>query len=540
MPDSALAGAAVSVETEIVAVTVYPEQARVTRHGQVEVHASDMVLEVGPLPATLAPPSIQAIAQGTASVTLQKPGLEPLLSNQDWLRQEQQLSDHLHTVEDQFRICKERLAGLNQQQAFLQVLSEQAAQQFAQGLTQQSMELAQITEFMAYFERAHQRLAEVITAQERQKHELDQQLQQARQALQQFQSHGKTPSYRIRLPLTVLQSGLLHLHIVYDVTEAYWQPAYNFRLKEERSALQIDCIAEVRQNTGEDWHQVELKVSTAVPEKSPAIPDVSLLKAAPADTARAQSAHRESKKRLRSRSPGLDETYRMLGAVPGSEIPPQQDEAGSEDGGLQATSAIICFVATAPITVASDNAVYRVPVGQLELDSRLTYVALPQRCSAAYLCAALTNPSDKGPLLAGMAYLFRDGGYVGEEKCEYVAPGASFQLSLGLDERVAIQRELVTQKSQPADTVDRELRAYRLTIHNPFTHPIDVTVIEQVPFSRSDCIDLELLAAEPPITREAVDQYQWLIQLPPQASEHIYYRYEMKTACGVAGRSTAG
>lgn len=524
MPDSGSSVGTCPITTEIVAVTVYPEQARVTRQGQLSVQPPHVILDIGPLPSTLAPPSIQAYAQGTAQVTLHKPTLQPWSQPQERQRQEQQLSDRLRQVEDQFRQCKDSLLGLQQQQTFLQSLAERTARTFAQGLAQQATSLDNITAFIDYFEQAYQRNSEAIAAQERQKQELDQQLQQARQDLQHFQANCKTSQHHILLPLTVQQPGTLDLSIVYDVTAAQWQAAYDVRLQADQPSLQIDCIAEVQQNTGEDWHQVNLKVSTAVPEKTPAIPDSSLLNLPSSLRSQPTAEHRSP---LKSRSPVLDETYRMLGALPGSEIPPQPEDDDLGDAMLQPANAIICFVAPEAGRVLSNGEVHRVPVGQLQLDSHLTYVALPQRCSAAYLCAALTNPPEKWPLLPGTAYLFRDGGYVGAETFEYVAPGASFQLSLGLDERVSVQRELITQKSVTGQT-GRDLRAYRLTIHNPFDHAIAVTVMEQLPMSRSEEIVVQITHAQPAANLGADGQCQWLMQLAPQASEHIVYQYEIK------------
>jgi uncharacterized protein (TIGR02231 family) len=527
MPETGSTGI-IPVETEIVAVTVYPEQARVTRQGQLEVKMPQVILDIGPLPATLAPPSIQAYAGGSAQVIVQKPTLKPFFRNDDWLAEESRLSDRFHQAETQFHLCKDTIAGLQQQQAFLQSLADKSARTLAQGLAQQTTDLAHVTEFTQFLEASHQRLSQAIAEQERRKQDLDHQLQTTRQALQQFQASGKTPKYHIQLPLMVQQPGTVELRIIYDVTDAKWQPAYDVRLQADHPSLQIDCIAEVQQQTGEDWPAVALKVSTAVPEKTPAIPEASLLRLP--STLRPKPATSAAPPRRHSRkvvSSVLDDTYRMLGALPGSEIPPQTEGDPVGDAKLQPANAIICFVAPAPGCVLSDGEVHRVPVGQLQLESRLTYVALPQRCSSAYLCAALTNPPDKWPLLPGTAYLFRDGGYVGAETFEYVAPGASFQLSLGLDERVPIQRELVTQQSTE-EPQGRDLRAYRLVLSNPFDHAIDVTVIEQIPISRSDDVVVQVTKAQPAADLDPDHQCRWLTQLAPQSSQYIFYEYEVK------------
>jgi uncharacterized protein (TIGR02231 family) len=168
-----------------------------------------------------------------------------------------------------------------------------------------------------------------------------------------------------------------------------------------------------------------------------------------------------------------------------------------------------------------------VPVGQLQLHSEFTYIALPQRNIAPYLCAELTNPPEKWPLLPGTAYLFRAGGYVGEVDFNYVAPGESFQLSLGLDERVAVQRELVTKETQgEGQCID--LRAFRLSIHNPFPHSIDVTVLEQIPVSRTDEIKISLVKAAPTTTLNPAGQCRWSIRLAAHETQHLSYQYAVE------------
>lgn len=528
MSDSASRHPLTSVNTEIIAVTVYPDQARITRRGQIEVDASTAVLAIGTLPAVLQANSIQAYAQGTARVTLQKPYLEtssPLASSKD---DKETLTKQLHQTENAFRHCKDTLSGLHHQQSFLETLAEQTATSFAQGLSQQTTQLEAVAQFLEFFDQSYQRLAEAIATQERLKQDLDLKLQQARQAVQKLEATSIKPQHRILLPIQVETPGSLELRLIYDVTQARWNPVYDVRLEKDQHSLQIDCIAEIQQNTGENWTHVDLKVSTAAPEQTPAIPDPSLLRIQPFLKKPEPERKRSPQREIKSRSRVLDETYRMLGALPGSEIPPavaEEDVLGNTN--LQPASAIIAFTAITPAEVPSDGQAHRVPVGQLQLDSQFTYIALPQRNSAPYLCAELTNPPDKWPLLPGTAYLFRAGGYVGEVTFNYVAPGESFQLSLGLDERVAIQRELVAKETRnEGQCVD--LRAFRLSIHNPFPHAIDISVLEQIPVSPNEDIKINLVKADPPTSLDKTGQCQWSMPLAAQETRHLYYQYAVE------------
>ena len=49
------------------------------------------------------------------------------------------------------------------------------------------------------------------------------------------------------------------------VTKASWTPLYDLQVNTSEKQLNLTYIAEVKQNTGEDWHNVPITLSTAKP-----------------------------------------------------------------------------------------------------------------------------------------------------------------------------------------------------------------------------------------------------------------------------------
>ena len=532
MSDAVVLSGLTPIKTKIVAVTVYPEQARVTRQGQLEVSPGDLRLRVDALPAVLEVGSLQIDARGTAQVSLQPPHLTPTATDDGGLQRRQAaLTEQRHQAEDAFRSCKDTLSSLNHQQAFLESLAEQTAQSFAQGLSQQSMTLAHVAEFSKFFDQTYQQTAQAIVAQERRKHQLDRQLQQARQQEKQGQSAAIAPPYELIIPLTVHQAGRLDIQIIYTVNAAQWQPVYELRLAAADTSLTINGLAEIQQNTGEDWHQVALKVSTATAETTLSVPDIDRLPAPaplppPFKDKAPGAAATDSPAEVKSRSPVLEDTYRMLGALPGSTIPYAQPEApGTNQAREQLAIARVEFTAPRPAMVPSNGQAHPVAIRQLELSSQLTYVVLPQRNCVPYLCTTLINAAPE-PLLPGPAHVFRAGRYWGEQSLDYVAPGDAFQLSLGLDERVTVNRQ-VWSPEPAAETASRQHRGYELTMQNPFSSPIDVRVIEQLPVPQNAAISPRLITTEPVTTLTKTGQCHWSLRLAAQAQGRIRYQYEV-------------
>lgn len=514
------------LETSLVAVTVYPEQARVTRRGQVEVPPGQTWLTVDQLPSTLHPQTVQAHQRGGVAIQLQGVQVVPI-PPEAAAAQEQPLSDRLHHLEDRFRQVKDHIAALTLQRDFLNKLAVRSAQTFALGLAQNQVALDAVTALLTYLGDQQMRLGDAIAQQERLKQELDHNLQTARHQLQEAQAAPPAPRYQIHIPLIAPQGGLVALEIIYGVSGATWEPAYDVRFGCDPDRLRLDYLALVKQTTGEDWSEVTLKLSTAAPERSPMLPQpeawyVNL----PALYPPGQRGDR-----ARSRSPILQDTYRMLGAVPGSELPPQ--DAALEATGLAHPPAIavVSFDAPQAVTVPSHGQVQRVTLGQGHFPSQFTYVALPQRCAAPYVQAHLTNPQEGVPLLPGTAHLFRDGGYIGQEKFDYVAPGQSFQLSLGLDERFQVQRELVQRQTHTDSDRCAIALSYRLSIHNPLSHAVQMMVMEQVPLSRSDQIAIDLQEAEPPVGEYQGGLCQWTLTLAANTTQQVQYRYAITHPC---------
>ncbi len=501
-----------------------------TRQGQLRVDQPLLVLEIKDLPATLQPDSIQAYPSGTAVVTLQEPEIQTVMEPAELQGEAGTLSEQVHTLEGAFRACKDQITALTLQRTFLETLLEKAADSFATGLSQRTMALEDVANMLHFLEKSYLDISSAIAQHERRKHELDHQLQETRQKLQDSHAPDLLARYRLLLPIQVEKAGLLTLSILYDVEQANWAPIYEVRLNEALQDVQIDYVAQVHQNTGEPWPHVDLKFSTATHLKEPTLPKVGVWHVNLSNTKIVMPERGDTSHRRPRSSSILEDTYRMLGAVPGSEIPIDDVDENTRLFQTYAQNAVVCFTASEAALVASGDRPQRVKLCQLHIDSQLSYMALPQLCSAPYLQAQLANPLETWPLLAGTAHIYKEGGYIGREPIEYVAPGDSFQLSLGMDERISLRRELIHKDTQGTHDC-RDSRTYRLTLHNPFDHIIHLTVVEQIPMSQTDKIQVNLVEATPATTASGAGLCQWAIALQPHETQHITYKYVVSHPC---------
>ena len=94
------------------------------------------------------------------------------------------------------------------------------------------------------------------------------------------QKEGRTRPDRQAAIVTVelAEAGTFTLEISYLVTSAGWNPQYDVRVKmnekDSTGEVELSYIGMVQQNTGENWENVELALSTARPSLAAKIPDL--------------------------------------------------------------------------------------------------------------------------------------------------------------------------------------------------------------------------------------------------------------------------
>ncbi|MBK6687403.1 MAG: DUF4139 domain-containing protein [Deltaproteobacteria bacterium] len=74
------------------------------------------------------------------------------------------------------------------------------------------------------------------------------------------------------LAIVEVPGGGSQVELEYFSTGAFWKPAYDLRFDANQGAVVMDTAGAVTQATGEDWSEVELELSTAIPGQSITLP----------------------------------------------------------------------------------------------------------------------------------------------------------------------------------------------------------------------------------------------------------------------------
>lgn len=536
-----------AIATTIVAVTVYPDQALVTRCGTVELTGAESALLVNNLPPSLNPQSLRVSGSGSAQIKILGVDTEASVSP-ELEHQLEVLAKQQQQLEERYRHIKDTIASLQLQRDFVQGLSERAIDTYAQGLAQQQVDLTQTQSMFEFVGDRYRHIAAEMAQHEQTKYRIDQQLQSTREQLQILKDTPLPTGYVSLARIQVQTPGTYTLELSYRVTKASWKPQYDARFDHAQTSLTLTYLAMVKQETGEDWPAVRLTLSTAKPSSSLSPPDLLPWRIEPTSVKLSKPTGKMASKMGRGMaSKGstdrgnnpLSDAYRMLGAVPGSEIAEtvQQLDREASTRERSASRPIVSLPALDGISVPSDNTGHGVTVNQQSLSASLSYMALPQRIEMAYLQVTVHYPEDATPLLPGPVNLFRQGIFVGSTRLNYVAPNDQFSFALGVEERIQVKRTL-SQRDFEILTDDTNERhryaiAFAISVTNQLPHPANLVIAEQFPVSQDAQVQVHIDTIEAVATVSESGLCQWQLAIAPEQQAHLSYRFTVEHAADV-------
>ena len=517
------------LDAPIVAVTVFRDGARVQRSGTADLEPGLGPLVVGNLPATVDPDSVRIAARGRDLALLnvevhRRYRTDPLRGEIGRLRSEaERCRDAVQALDDEDTAEQARLG-------FLGHLSEAAATALARAVSFGRAghdDLARMAGHLATDTAGALGRRRDISARRRAAHR---ELEAAEQRLADAEGRAGHSVAFAEVTATVEASAATRaeVELSYHVPGASWRPLYDLALDGER--LAVTYLAEVTQQTGEDWPAVELVLSTTRRGLHQTLPELD-----PWYIRRAQPVPRPPAARrptALARAASQAGAPAPMAAAPASPGAPQADleeatllaaEAGESGAGL-------AYRAARPLAVPADGGPQQTIVARFELDAELDHLAVPVLAPEAYLRATVTNDSPL-LLLPGPARVFHNAQFVGETSLETVAAGEEFELQLGVDDQIRVERELRRRSTSKAviggtRTIDI---AYEITVENHRPNQARVSVHDHIPVSADGDIKVRLRETTPnPAEHNDLGELTWELSLDGGQAATIRHRFTVE------------
>lgn len=507
----------IAATSRITAVTVYPDGAKLTREvsftapaaGSHELLVTDMPYGSDPGLIRLAPSEGLQLGAFNLRADRLPPREDPLTKDQQAAKTAIEAAE---VTADQAQLALEAVtAGVEAAEAQVRFLSSfsGALPDGATPDTIRSMAAMIGTETLAARQAALAAKAELPPARKA--------VTEAQEALAKAQAaYDALPSAdmdytALSVAVTAAAAGEQTVTVTQYVGNASWQPVYDLNLtREGGDKLVLDRSVLVTQYTGEDWDGVALTLSSSRPAE--------------------QAAPSQLWPELRSIGPEVDEEDLMRKSLGGADMAmlpaPVAEAAPVVAAGMAYEGDTVVYHYPEAVTVATGAENLRLALDSLEFAPVVEAVAVPRLDSTAFVVARFTNASEE-PLLPGQAMLFREGVLVGSTWLDVIAPGVETDLGFGALETLRVKREMPKRAGGETGVFtssNQQSESAVITVENTGAEAWPVRILDQVPYSEQDDLEIEVSASPDPTETDVDGQrgiLAWEFDLPAGGKQTI-------------------
>ena len=287
----------------------------------------------------------------------------------------------------------------------------------------------------------------------------------------------------------------------YIIPTAGWTPKYDIRTDGSVSQVKLVYRAILFNNSGLDWKDIKIILSTANPEVG-----INTPKLAKWYLGNEQSAEQNDIAQYLQVQPGV--VASNIDKLELSEVQIVGDEEEISDGKnryaalkkanqkqsqVQFKKIEVDMLSTEytidqPYTIYADSKPYTVDVLEKSVNANYEYLAVPALEKDVFLQTKLAL-KDLPDLVSGEASVYFSGSYIGKTSIKTIDLEDSLTISLGRDKKIQMLRKESKQDYQRSfvGNFEKEVLKYETTIKNTREEPIFITVEDQVPVaSNSD------------------------------------------------------
>ncbi|MES2591210.1 MAG: DUF4139 domain-containing protein [Bacteroidota bacterium] len=314
----------------------------------------------------------------------------------------------------------------------------------------------------------------------------------------------------------------------YMLQGAGWTPSYDLRAKGLGGNVQLTYKAQVFQDTGIDWNDVKLKLSTANPNQSNVKPQLSTWW-------------------LNFYNPYQNRPVTYRDNIPASKAAQvyatSADNSGyaQEDEKKEMPSQLLSeYITTAEnftnveyeiklaYSIPADGKTHFVAVQTKDIAAEYIHFASPKMDKDAFLVAKIID-WDELNLVAGNANIYFDGTFVGES---YINPDNltdTLDITLGRDKNMVVTR--VKQKDKTKEKIIGEDKVktvtYEITVRNTKSSSSNFNLQDQIPVSQNKEVVVQLIESTGAVLDENSGVLNWKMNIKPKETKKITITYSI-------------
>ncbi|WP_353241622.1 DUF4139 domain-containing protein [Providencia sp.] len=441
------------------------------------------------------------------SINVQKVSIPPVYSPEITTLQEQQKQNNqqIENLNITIKVGEEQLSLLKDQRFF----GESNSQTIEQSLQKLSFIRQQMTQIL----------------QEQQQSQASIDALEEKNALLQAQIDENLPAVvdqqtQVVMVIDAKNTTTAQMQLSYLTPDAAWSPSYDFRSQDIESPIVLTYKANVVQNTGIDWQDVNLTLSSVNPSKnitpfnlqpwrlsvyddSVQYESQALMRPAPAPIAMAETSMRAKK---------------------------QRDSSGIADFVTASNNGInLNYDISLPYSLKSSTKPNSLTIKQSDVTGKYQYTATPKLAEDVFLQANIDNWQALN-LLNGNVNIYYGNTYIGNFQIDTNQLSDTLFIPFGIDKNIQISRESNEKmKKKPSfigSTIEQK-EGYLIKAKNMHSKPINLTIIDQLPVSQDSEIKVSEIDNKQAVVNKTTGELTWKVAIEPNQQIEIPFNYTL-------------
>ncbi len=538
-------------ESKISSVTVFNDRALINRTVEVDLAVGSHSITIPDIPLIADEQSIRASATGENMVIQGlKHSIVSMPSDSARIDALNQMLDTLYN--HQLAALNDRKSVLEMQKSMLDQLIANAGKTLSDDMTKVAFDAKNWEQAYTFISRNLSFVVDSLRAVGLESAGISNRCSKLEAELNRLKSDAMRQTRHVTIDVEVESAGRSHLSIAYLVPQASWSPIYNARLIDSDS-VELSYFGQVTQNTGEDWKDVKLTLSTASPNRIMFPGELSaktLVTREGFDLEFGGIQLRGGRDNEQGTVTAERDLLRITETVDFSQIRAEDIKnmpvatvnellrlrTGVVNAGrglvavnTVSTSLSTNFIVLQPETIPSGEQSTRTTIAQWVLDGDETLIARPQNFQNVFRFMKMKNTTGV-PLLPGTINLFAQNDYIGRFNSPYlVLPDEEFGMPFGVDDGIEIKREI----NDRLNSVDGDKRGHSETVTITLVNKsgVDRTVeLEEAFFTSNDSrvkIDFKSIIPKP-IETDRENKAKWQVKLAPSGKETVSISYKIE------------
>lgn len=320
----------------------------------------------------------------------------------------------------------------------------------------------------------------------------------------------------------------------YIVSNCGWQANYDLSAADVKGKINLKYKAKVYNNTGNDWNNVNITLSTSDPNLSASAPVMTpwYLNYQSLTTQNDYSQEygyivpqKNEFKQYYQNAQAPDMNSNLSGLLFGN-AEQQMWETNQIDNTrrnprmnfttIEVSELSTEFEIEEKYTIPSDSKPYLVEVTDNELDATFSHKAVPKLDKDAFLLANIVG-WEKLDLVPGPTNVYFADSYVGQSFINTRNVGDTLRLSFGRDNRITITRKKLEEFSDKKVIGNnrKDTYMYEISIRNNREIPVTIDLFDQIPISQDSDITVSADEISEAIYNEATGKLMWKVTLAP-------------------------